>query len=194
MTFFAEIRLGAAYKTQNERFSLIFEKKNVQSQNSHIWWIFCEIWLFLKKFHFSLGSAIFVHFCSEKSMMKLNVSFFKSEILHYVMCTHQAHRVHQAHIRHIFDEISMTGENDCLDSIWRAESAICRHECRNTRSFRTLWHAKSVSSKKMRDNSPTGSFTVTIPRSRIWRKNVKNMKNHETNEFFRFEIHLVSEV
>ena len=93
-----------------------------------------------------------------------------------IFITWCAHIRHIEYIRHIFDEISMTGENDCLDSIWRAESAICRHECRNTRSFRTLWHAKSVSSKKMRDNSPTGSFTVTIPRSRIWRKNVKNMK------------------
>ena len=193
MTFFAEIRLGAAYKALNERFSLIFtDFRFFQIFRSCHW--FLKISKKITNLHFSLGSAIFVHFCSEKSMMKLNVTFFKSEKLYYVMYTHLAHRVHQAHIRHIFDEISMTGENDCLDSIWRPESAICRHECRNTRSFRTLWPAKSVSSKKMRDNSPTGSFTVTIPRSRIWRKNVKNMKNHDKNEFFRFEILLVSEV
>ena len=73
-------------------------------------------------FHFSLGFAIFVHFCSEKSMLKLNVSFFKPEKLYHVMCTHQAHRVHQAHIRHIFSEISMTSRNGSLEGNLEATS------------------------------------------------------------------------
>ena len=114
MTFFAEIRLGAAHKAQNEPFSLILGGfRFFQIFGScHL-----DFWKFRWKiinFHFSLGFAVFVHFCSEKSMMELNVSFFGSAKLYNVLCTHQAHQVHQAHTRHIFLEISMTGTNYCF--------------------------------------------------------------------------------
>ena len=116
MTFFVEVRLAAAYNAQNEPFSPILT-------GFRFFQIFgschSDFWKISKKkiinFHFGLGYPVFVLFSSEKSMMKLNVCLFKSEKLHYVMCTHQAHQVHQARIRHIFIEISMTGTNCSLD-------------------------------------------------------------------------------
>ena len=106
-----------------------------------------------------------------------------------IFITWCAHIRHIEYIRHTSGTFSTKSQwqakMTAWIAIWRPKSAICRQECRNTRSFSSLWPAKSVSSKKMRDNSPTGSFTVTIPRSRIWRKNVKNMKNHEKKWIFQ---------
>ena len=166
MTFFAEIRLGAAHKAQNEPFSLILELKNVQSQNSHIWWIFHEMWLSLKKFHFSLGFAVFVRFCSEKSMMELNVSLFGSAKLHDVMCTHQAHQVYQAHTRHIFLEIQWQAQIIEWIVICKTENAIwpINHpKCRKSCPLRSLLLAKSVPSKLMCDNTTIVSFFHDFP-------------------------------